>query len=189
MREISPDVTAPELVAFFAIYWDMYWVLDESQQQLLLRLTPAAFDNDRSLWGLALMSVYWLRGDRTRARAYADSAWQDTQAQLRAVPGDAQRQMIGALQLAYLGRKDEAIALGLQGMALNPISRDHINGPYHQQLMARVYLMVGQPEKALDMLEPLLTMPYFLSPGWLRVDPTFRELKGNPRYDRLLQSR
>jgi hypothetical protein len=30
-------------------------------------------------------------------------------------------------------------------------------------------------------------MPYFLSPGWLKVDPTFAELKGNPRYDRLLQ--
>jgi hypothetical protein len=47
--------------------------------------------------------------------------------------------------------------------------------------------MVGEPEKALDMLEPLLSMPYFLSPGWLRIDPTFAELKGNPRYDRLLK--
>jgi hypothetical protein len=53
--------------------------------------------------------------------------------------------------------------------------------------MARIYLMVGEPEKALDMLEPLLQMPYFLSPGWLRVDPTFASLKGNPRYDRLIK--
>jgi tetratricopeptide (TPR) repeat protein len=135
------------------------------------------------------MEIYWLRGDHTRARAYADSAWQETQIQLRAVPGDPQRQVIGALQLAYMGRKDEAIALGLQALALSPISRDRVNGPYYQQLMARVYLMTGEPEKALDMLEPLLTMPYYLSPGWLKVDPTFAELKGNPRYDRLLQSR
>ena len=120
MREVSPDVTAPELVAFFGLYWDMYWVLDESQQQLLLRLTPAAFDNDRSAWATVLMQLYWLRGDRTRARAYADSAWQDTQVQLRAVPGDPQRQVIGALALAYLGRKDEAIALGLQALRLEP---------------------------------------------------------------------
>ena len=133
------------------------------------------------------MELYWLRGDRARSRAYADSAWQETQSQLRVVPGDAQRQVIGALQLAYLGRKDEAIALGLQGLALSPISRDQVNGPYYQQLMARVYLMVGEPEKALDMLEPLLTMPYFLSPGWLKVDPTFAQLKGNPRYERLLK--
>ncbi len=187
MREVTPDVTGPELVAFFGNYWDMYWVLDESQQQLALRLTPTAFDNDRSVWGTVLMQLYWLRGDRTRARAYADSAWQDTQVQLRAVPGDPQRQVIGALALAYLGRKDEAIALGLQALALSPISRDKVNGPYYQQLMARVYLMVGEPEKALDMLEPLLTMPYYLSPGWLKLDPTFAELKGNPRYERLLK--
>jgi tetratricopeptide (TPR) repeat protein len=188
MREVSPDVTGPEVVVFFANYWDMYWVLDESQQQLALRLTPTAFDNDRTTWGTVLMELYWLRGDRTRARAFADSAWQETQVQLRAVPGDAQRQVIGALELAYLGRKSEAIALGLQAMALSPISRDHLNGPYYQQIMARVYLIVGEKEKALDMLEPLLSMPYFLSPAWLRIDPTFQELKGNPRYDRLLQS-
>jgi len=187
MREVSPDVTGPELVAFFANYWDMYWVLDESQQQQALRLTPTDFDNDRSTWATVLMQLYWLRGDRTKARAYADSGWHETQIQLRAVPGDAQRQVIGALQLAYLGRKDEAIAQGLQALALSPISRDHTNGPYYQQLMARVYLLVGEPEKALDMLEPLLQMPYYLSTGWLRVDPTFAELKGNPRYDRLLQ--
>jgi TolB-like protein/tRNA A-37 threonylcarbamoyl transferase component Bud32/Flp pilus assembly protein TadD len=187
MREVSPDVTGPELVAYFSNYWDMYWVLDESQQQLALRLTSASFDNDRNTWATVLMELYWLRGDRTRARAYADSAWQATQAQLRVVPGDAQRQVIGALQLAYMGRKDAAIALGLQALALSPISRDRVNGPYYQQLMARVYLMVGESEKALDMLEPLLSMPYFLSPGWLKIDPTFAELKGNPRYDRLLK--
>jgi hypothetical protein len=29
-------------------------------------------------------------------------------------------------------------------------------------------------------------MPYFLSPGWLEVDPTFAALKGNPRYEKLV---
>ncbi len=44
----------------------------------------------------------------------------------------------------------------------------------------RIYLLVGQPEKALDELEPLLKIPYYLSPGWRRIDPTFAPLKGNP---------
>jgi len=187
MKEVSPDVTGPELVAFFANYWDMYWMLDESQQQLALRLTPAEFDNDRSVWATVKMELYWLRNDRARARAYADTAFRETELQLRAVPGDPQRQLIAALALAYLGRKDQAIAQGLQGLALTPIQSDHVNGPYYQQLMARIYLLAGEPEKALDMLEPLLSMPYYLSPGWLRIDPTFAELKGNPRYDRLLK--
>ena len=94
--------------------------------------------------------------------------------------------MISGLQLAYMGRKAEAIDAGLRGIALSPISRDATNGPYYQQLMARIYLMVGEPEKAIDMLEPLLKMPYFLSPGWLRIDPTWASLKGNPRFERMI---
>jgi tetratricopeptide (TPR) repeat protein len=45
------DPTA--LASFFANYWDLYWVLDEPQQQLLLRLSPTAFD-DRSAWSIVL---------------------------------------------------------------------------------------------------------------------------------------
>ena len=67
-----------------------------------------------------------------------------------------------------------------------PISRDAYQGAYIQHQLVRIYLLVGEPEKALDQLEPLLRMPYYLSPGWLRIDPTFAPLKGNPRFERLV---
>jgi hypothetical protein len=60
---------------------------------------------------------------------------------------------------------------------------------YIQHQLVRIYLLVGEPEKALDQLEPLLKMPYYLSPGWLRIDPTFAPLKGNPRFERLVAGR
>ena len=50
----------------------------------------------------------------------------------------------------------------------------------------RIYLLVGEPERALDQLELLLRIPYELSPGWLRIDPTFAPLKGNPRFAQLV---
>jgi len=62
-------------------------------------------------------------------------------------------------------------------------------GPYLQHQLARIYLLVGEPEKALDQLEPLLKIPYYLSPDWLRSDPTFDPLRGNPRFERLLQGK
>jgi hypothetical protein len=37
------------------------------------------------------------------------------------------------------------------------------------------------------MLEPLLKVPYYLSPGWLAIDPNFAPLKGNPRFEKLLK--
>jgi tetratricopeptide (TPR) repeat protein len=94
--------------------------------------------------------------------------------------------MVSALSLAYMGRKAEAIDAGLKGLAMSPIERDARNGLYYRQLMARIYMMTGEPEKALDMLQPLLEMPYFLSPAWLRIDPTWATLRGNPRFERLI---
>jgi len=39
--------------------------------------------------------------------------------------------------------------------------------------------------QTLDLLEQLLARPYYLSPGWLRIDPTFAPLKGHPRFEKL----
>ena len=70
-------------------------------------------------------------------------------------------------------------------MELRPISRDAAQGPYMQLQLVRIYMLVGEPEKALDQLEPLLKIPYYLSPGWLRIDPTFESLRSNPRFRKL----
>ena len=96
--------------------------------------------------------------------------------------------MLG-LALAYLGQKAEAIREGQRGVALLPISRDAYIGPYIQHQLARIYLLVGEPEKALDQLEPLLKIPYYLSPGWLKIDPNFAPLRGNPRFERLVKGK
>jgi hypothetical protein len=71
-------------------------------------------------------------------------------------------------------------------VALQPVTKDATTGAYVQHQLARIYLLVGEPEKALDELEPLLKMPYYLSPGWLRIDPTFAPLRGRARFERLV---
>jgi tetratricopeptide (TPR) repeat protein len=116
-------------VAYQATYNDLVWMLDEEQQELLLRLTPRAFDDDRGAWAICLTQAYALRADAVKVRTYAGEARKAFEEQLRAMPKDAQRQVLLGLALAYFGRKEEAIREGERSLALLPVTRDALAGP------------------------------------------------------------
>jgi eukaryotic-like serine/threonine-protein kinase len=181
------DVDLPTFVAYMATYWDLYWVLDADQRALVKRLTPAAFDGDAGSWGLALAGVYEVEGDRRRAAAYGDSARTAFEQQLYAAPENAQLHVLLGVALAYAGRKEAAIREGERAVAMDTSQSQ--NATYYRHQLARIYTMTGEQEKALDRLERLLARPYYLSPGWLRIDPTFDPLRSNPRFKRLVEGK
>ncbi len=181
-KEVDPTA----LVAYLANYGDLVWILDESQRELLLRLTPGAFDDDRATWGISLAQACALKGDAAGVRTYAEEARRAFEEQLSTAPQNAQRHVLLGLALAYLGRKEEAIREGRRAMELAPVARDASLGPYDQHQLVRIYILVGEPEKALDELEPLLKVPYTLSPAWLKIDPNFDPLRKNPRFQKLV---
>jgi len=181
VQHVSPET----LLSFFAYYQDLYWVLTDDQQRLVLTLPASAFDNDSGGWGIARTELHHLRGDRAKAAIFADSARLAFEEQTRAVPDDGQRRVLLGLALAYLGRAGDAVREGARGVQLMPISQDGYLGPYVQLQLARIYILVGDQERAMDQVEPLLKVPFYLSPGWLRVDPTFDPLRANPRFQRL----
>jgi tetratricopeptide (TPR) repeat protein len=182
----APRVDPTALLAYFGNYWDLYWVLDDARQDQLLRLSPAAFDDDRGAWGMVLAQTHYLRGNSAKARAYADSARIAVEHNLESAPQDAQRRAFLGLALAYLGKCADAIREGEKAAALLPMTRDGYAGPYIEHLLVRNYMLCGEKAKALDHLEPLLQVPYHLSPGWLRIDPTFAPLRGEPRFQKMV---
>ena len=186
LKAAPADIEPTALVAYVAQYWDLVWVLDDGQRDLLLRLTPSAFDNDRGSWGITQAQAFALKNDRANTRTYAEEARKAIEEQLRQAPGDAQRHVFLGLTLAYLGHKEEAIREGLRGVELLPVSKDAYNGAYFQHQLVRIYTLVGEPEKALDQLEPLMKIPYYLSPAWLKIDPNFDPLRKNPRFQKLV---
>jgi tetratricopeptide (TPR) repeat protein len=128
-----------------------------------------------------------MRGETVQAREHAEAARRAFEARLAAERDDSELQSLLGIMLAYLGRKEEAVSHGQRALAALPPSKDAYYGPYRQHQLIRIYLLVGEPEKALDLLEPLLRMPYHVSPTWLRIDPTFAPLRGDPRFERLAQ--
>ncbi len=181
-REVEPT----SLVAMVASVQDLGWVLDGSRRELLLRLTPSAFDDDRGAWAICFAQAYGLSGDANGVRTYAEEARKAFEVQLRAAPDDAQLHAELGLALAYLDRKDEAIREGERGVALAPVSKNAFVGPYIQHQLARIDMLVGEPEKALHQLEPLLKMPYYLSREWLEIDPNFDPLRKDPGFQKLV---
>jgi serine/threonine-protein kinase len=180
-------IDSTELIAYFATFEDLWWVLDDAQQRRLLTLPPSAFDEDRATWGLVRAQVYHLRGQAALAKAYGDSAASAFASSLREAPDDGQQHVLLGLALAYAGRASEAVEHGRRGMELQPISRDAYLGPYIQLQLARIHLLSGHPDEALDLLEPLVHMPNTISPGWLRIDPTWDALRENPRFRKLVE--
>jgi serine/threonine-protein kinase len=189
IRSAPAEIEPTELVVAFGNYWDLCWALDDAQQQLLLRLPPSVFGDDRGTWGIVRAETYYVRGDLARARVYADSARLGFEETLKSTPDDAQRRAFRGLALAYLGRRAEAMKEGERAVALAPTARDGYLGPYIQHQLARIYVVAGEPDKAIDQLEELLKTPYFLSPGWLRIDPNFEPLRRNARFQRLVAGR
>jgi len=189
VRNVSKEIEQTALVVYFASVFDLYWLLDDAQQRLLLGLTPEPFDNDRGVWGTALAATYALRGDTARSRAYADSARVALVVQLREAPNQTLPHTNLGVALAYLGQRTEAIQEGERGAALSPIAQQAFFGPYFTHQLARICILVHENDKAMDRIAEVLAVPYFLSPAWLRIDPNFAPLRGNPRFERLASVR
>jgi TolB-like protein/Flp pilus assembly protein TadD len=187
LAEPPAGTDLPTFVAFMATFWDLYWPLNDEQRSLVKRLRPSTFDGDGGTWGLALAGVYEMEGDMRRAAAYGDSAAAALEQQLTASPEDAQRMVLLGVALAYQGRKAEAVRRGLEATERVPVSEDTQSGTYYLHQLARIYILTGDADKAIATLEQLLAMPYYLSPAWLRVDPTFDPLRKHPRFVRLVE--
>ncbi len=54
-------------------------------------------------------------------------------------------------------------------------------------VMAKIYTMTGNYDKAIDELEYLLSIESWATPKSLRADPIFAPLQNNPRFKTVLR--
>ena len=66
-----------------------------------------------------------------------------------------------------------AVRAGEHAAGLVPISKDALEGAAYAVGLARIYARVGEADRALDLLEELLSIPSWVSVPFLRLNPVW----------------
>jgi TolB-like protein len=115
-----------------------------------------------------------------KAKGYAEKYVADA-------PNEAKRHAHLAECLAWLGEKEAAIAEAKRGTELLPESTDAFEGPIGTQTLAEVYMIVGEYDKALEVIDGLLTRPTQVTVAQLKMNPVCDHLRQDPRFIAMLQ--
>ena len=124
--------------------------------------------------------------DAEKARASYEIARDNAERAVRESPEDAPRHALLGLIYAGLGRCDEAKVEANRAAELLPETRDAFDGPILTVSRARIYLMCGDHETTLALLEHSLQTPAGITRNELRLDPVWDDLRDNPRFQKLI---
>jgi tetratricopeptide (TPR) repeat protein len=151
----------------------------------VLELSPDAFYGDTTWMLLTRAGIHFRLGDSERGRAVAEDALRNLAAQA-GEESEADLQSRLGLVYAMLGRADEAARAAERSVALLPIAKDAMVGTLLVYRLACVQAQVGRRDDAVATLRTLLTLPFYVSPSWLRIDPNFEQLRSHPDFRRMV---
>jgi tetratricopeptide (TPR) repeat protein len=131
--------------------------------------------------------VYSVMGDAERARLCYDSALEVLD-EVGSTHHDLPHLHSGlALTYAGLGRREEAMRSAAVALELAPIQKDVLWNPPVCMDVAGAYVMVGEYEPAIAIVEDLLFNPTLYSAAELAVSRMLAPLHDYPRFQALLE--
>src|SRR5205814_7950618 len=129
--------------------------------------------------------------DEARARTAFEAAHAQQEKIVQAQPDYGPALCVLGLTDAALGRKDLALDEGRRAIALTPVEKDVTNGSFVLQYFAITAAWAGDKELALQQLETGLratNASLMLSYGALKLFPVWDPLRGDPRFEKIVQS-
>jgi len=186
------DVAAERVVAYVGMYYEMGWILTPEQDRLLLSLDEAAFDGSRATMAMVRAEQNSWRGNARAARAWGDSAARLFARDVARAPENAASRVFHGYSLALSGKREEAILEVRKGLALQdlvPGAEFSQSTAYFQYMAAQAAAIAGDREQSLTWLAEARRRRYYASPAWIRLDPTFKGLRGDPKFEQVLSAR
>jgi serine/threonine protein kinase/tetratricopeptide (TPR) repeat protein len=125
------------------------------------------------------------QGDQERARSSYQAA--RDRLELKLAAGDKEPSMLSAVSFADagLGRNDDARRRAEEVVRLVPTSKDAIDGPMYMTMLAQIYGLTGETDKAIETLAGLVSRPRGPSYGQLQFDPMWDPIRSDPRFPEL----
>jgi TolB-like protein len=128
------------------------------------------------------------QGDQAKAAAGFAAARKILEGRLQLKPDDPRTLAVLAQIDAGLGKKEVAIKEAKRAVELMPMSRDAYDAPLVQQGLAQAYAWTGEKDAAIQVVQQIVAVPSYLSYGYLRYDPQWQPLRGDPRFEKIVSS-
>jgi TolB-like protein/Tfp pilus assembly protein PilF len=126
-------------------------------------------------------------GDDTGARESFVKAKTIAEKFLADAPNEAKRHDRMAECHAWLGEKEAAIAEAKRATELLPESLDAFEGPVCTQTLAEIYMIVGEYDQALPIVDGLLSRPSQVTVAQLKINPLWDPVRQDPRFIAILK--
>ena len=128
------------------------------------------------------------KGDSAGAAAAFSKARAILEKRLTVKPEHARTLAVLAQVDAGMGHKELAIQEAQRAVDLMPVSRDIYDGALVLEALAQVYTWTGEPDRAIELLQKLVTMPGYTNYARLKLHPMWNPLRGDPRFQKIVNS-
>ncbi len=122
-----------------------------------------------------------------KARSAFTAARAEQEKVVQAEPNYAEAMCVLGLIDAALGRKEEALREGRRAVELLSVTKDALAGNWMVKYLAMIAAWVGDKDLACEQLASAIRRPSDLSYGQLKLLPYWDSLRGDPRFEKILE--
>jgi serine/threonine protein kinase/Tfp pilus assembly protein PilF len=174
------------------LQWVLLAIFDGNYEEALDRLSVGSSEFfETQFYFIPKAQLYaqvnGLMGNRQLEQEYYESARSILETKMQERPRNARLHSSLGITYGGLGRKEDALREGKLAVELLPVSKEAWGGIYRVEDLARIYVMIGEFDAAIDQIEFLLSVPGEMSIPLLRLDLAWAPLRDHRRFKKLLE--